>query len=80
MEIKILGTGCAKCKALEKSVRDAVAELNIQARITKIEDIIEIMNHGVIHTPGLVIDDKVVSSGRMLSRGQVKELILKNQP
>ncbi len=79
MEIKVLGTGCPKCRSLEKNVRDAVGELGIKADITKVEDIIEIMNFGIISTPGLVIDNKVVSSGQILSLNQVKEIIRKNQ-
>ena len=77
MQIKVLGTGCPKCKTLERNVREAVSELNIQADITKEEDIVNIMNYGIMRTPGLVIDEKVVSSGHMLSVSQVKELINK---
>ncbi len=80
MEIKVLGTGCPKCKSLDKNVREAVNELGIEAEITKVEDIIEIMNLGIIRTPGLVINNKIVSSGHILSVSQVKELIQKNQP
>jgi small redox-active disulfide protein 2 len=79
MEIKVLGTGCPKCKSLEKSVREAVKELGIEASITKVEDIIEIMNFGIISTPGLVINNKIVSSGHLLSVNQVIEIIRKNQ-
>jgi len=79
MEIKVLGTGCPKCRSLEKNVRDAVGELGIKADITKVEDIIEIMNFGIIRTPGLVINNKVVSSGQILSLNQIKEIIIKNQ-
>ena len=79
MEIKVLGTGCPKCKSLEKSVREAIKELGIEASITKVEDIIEIMNFGIISTPGLVINNKIVSSGHLLSVNQVIEIIRKNQ-
>ena len=79
MKIEVLGTGCPKCKSLEKNVRDAVGELGINADIFKVEDIIEIMNHGILSTPGLVIDNKIVSSGHILSVNQVKEIIRKNQ-
>ena len=79
MEIKILGTGCHKCRTLEKNVREAADELRLKADITKVEDIIEIMNYGIISTPGLIIDNKIVSSGHILSVNQVKEIILKNQ-
>jgi small redox-active disulfide protein 2 len=79
MEIKILGTGCPKCKTLEKVTRDAVKELGIEADISKEEDIINIMNYGIMHTPGLVINGKVVLSGQVPSVNQVKEILIKNQ-
>lgn len=78
MEIKILGTGCPRCKTLEKTTRDAVAELGINADVSKVEDIVKIMSYGILHTPGLVIDGKVVLSGRVPSAAEVKEIILKN--
>ena len=79
MDIKILGTGCPKCKTLEKTTRDAVAELGIDAEISKVEDIMKIMTYGILHTPGLVIDGKVVLSGRLPSLAEVKALLSKNQ-
>ena len=65
MNIKVLGTGCAKCKTLEKITRDAVAETGITAEIEKVEDIVKIMGYGVMNTPALVINQKVVLSGRI---------------
>lgn len=79
MEIKILGTGCPKCKVLEKTTRDAVAELGIDADISKVEDIVKIMTYGILHTPGLVINGKVVMSGRVPSLAETKEIISRNQ-
>jgi len=79
MEIKILGTGCPKCKTLEKVTREAVKELSLDADISKEEDIINIMNYGIMHTPGLVINGKVVLSGQVPSFNQVKEILIKNQ-
>jgi small redox-active disulfide protein 2 len=79
MEIKVLGIGCQRCKALEKSVREAVAEMNIQANITKVQDIVEILDYGILKAPGLVIDEKVVSSGHILSVSQVKAILSKSQ-
>jgi small redox-active disulfide protein 2 len=79
MEIKILGTGCQKCKTLEKVTRDAVSEMGIEADIIKEEDIVKIMGYGIMNTPGLVINGKVVSSGRVLSSKEIKEIISKNQ-
>lgn len=79
MEIKILGTGCEKCKTLEDAVRKTVAEMNIDANITKVEDIMDIMEYGILRTPGLVIDEEVVASGRMLSVNEIKEFINKKR-
>ena len=79
MEIKILGPGCPRCKTLEKTTRDAVAELGITAEITKVEDIMKIMGYGIMHTPGLVVDEMVVLSGRLPSVAEVKEIIVKTQ-
>ena len=78
MEIKVLGTGCPKCKALEKATRDAVAELGINADIGKEEDIMKIMQYGVMHTPALVIDGKVVISGRLPNAKELKNLLTNN--
>lgn len=79
MEIVILGTGCPKCKTLEKITREVVGEMGINAEITKEEDIVKIINYGIMSTPGLVIDGKVVLSGRLPSSREVKELITKNK-
>lgn len=79
MEIKVLGTGCPKCKTLEQATRNAVSELGIDANISKVEDIVEIMNYGVMRTPALVIDEKVILSGRVPSISEIKELIIKTK-
>jgi small redox-active disulfide protein 2 len=75
MEIKILGTGCPKCKTLEKLTRETVEKEGIDANITKEEDIMKIMEYGVMHTPGLVIDGKVVFSGRVPSTKELNDLL-----
>ena len=77
MEIKILGTGCTKCKALEKATINVLAELDIAANVSKVEDIMQIMNYGVISTPALVIDEKVVIKGRLPSEKEIKEILTK---
>jgi small redox-active disulfide protein 2 len=77
MEIKVLGTGCPRCKALENSVMNALAELDIAADVSKVEDIVEIMNYGVMVTPALVVDGKVVMKGRVPSVAEIKSLITK---
>jgi small redox-active disulfide protein 2 len=76
--IKVLGTGCAKCKTLENTVREVVAENNFPVEVVKVDDIMQIMNYGVLSTPGLVIDDKVTISGRTASKDEVKKIIEKH--
>jgi len=78
MEIKILGTGCANCKTLENNTRNALAEMNIAADVEKVEDIQKIMAYGIMRTPGLVIDGKVVLSGRLPNSTELKEIIRKH--
>jgi len=75
MEIKVLGTGCAKCKSLEKITRKAVDELNLDATVSKVEDIQKIMEYSVMRTPALVIDETVVLSGQLPKVAELKELI-----
>jgi small redox-active disulfide protein 2 len=79
MEIKILGPGCVRCKTLEKEVINALAELDIAANVSKVEDIVKIMEYGIMHTPGLVINGKVIVSGRIPSPAEMKEILIKNQ-
>lgn len=75
MEIKILGGGCPNCKVLEKNAIDAVNELKLDAKITKVTDIAKIMEYGVMSTPALVVDEKVVSYGKILSSDEIKGLL-----
>jgi len=77
MKIKVLGTGCAKCKSLEKVTRKAVEELNLDATVEKVEDIQKIMEYAVMRTPALVIDEKVVLSGQLPKVAELKELLIK---
>lgn len=77
MEIKVLGTGCASCRALYAIVENAVAELGLDAKVVKEEDLPEIMKYNVLSMPALVIDGVVVSSGRKLTVGEVKKLLTK---
>lgn len=76
MEIKVLGTGCAKCKTLEKSTIEAVSQSGIDATVTKVEDFIEIMKLGVMTTPALVIDGEVLVKGRVPSVAEISQLII----
>ncbi len=75
MLIKVLGPGCANCKNLERVTREALAELGSEATIEKVEDYALIMGYGVMSTPALVIDEKVVVSGRVPKTSEVRELI-----
>lgn len=75
MEIKILGTGCTNCTNLEKSVREAVAELKLDASVVKEEDIVKIMNYGIMRTPAMVVDEKVIFYGRVPSVNELKEML-----
>jgi small redox-active disulfide protein 2 len=77
MEIKILGTGCARCKTLENLTRDVVSRNGIDATIIKVEDIVEIMKYNIMTTPALVIDGKVVTKGRIPSAEEIKQLLIK---
>lgn len=79
MEIKILGPGCPKCKTLEKLTRDVVEKEGIDARVTKVEDIMAIMNYGVMSTPALVVNDKVEIKGRVPSYDEIKQVLTKYQ-
>ena len=75
MKIEILGTGCSKCKALEEAVKKAVAKVGRFHEVKKVEDIVEIMNYGVMSTPALVIDGVVKSTGKLLSVEDIVEFI-----
>ena len=77
MEIKILGTGCSNCKNLEKATVQAVAEMNLDASVEKVEDIVKIMSYGVMRTPAFVVDEKVIMYGRVPSVSEIKEMLLK---
>nr|MDK2851327.1 hypothetical protein [Candidatus Cloacimonadota bacterium] len=75
MTIKILGTGCPKCKKLEENARKALNKTGIDASIEKITNLDDIMDYGVMLTPALVIDEKVVASGKVLSADEIQTLI-----
>jgi len=73
--IKVLGSGCANCQNLEKATRAALAELGIDAELEHVTDPGEIASYGVMRTPGLVIDDEVVLSGRVPTTSTVRDLL-----
>lgn len=71
LTIKVLGSGCANCKKLEATARQAVSVLGIEAEIIKVTEYPEIMKYNIMSTPGLVIEEKVVSAGRVPSEAEV---------
>jgi small redox-active disulfide protein 2 len=75
MKIKVLGKGCAKCHAMEKTTREVVQDLGIDAEIEHVTDIQKIMEYPILTTPGLVIDEKLVVSGRVPSKAEVTTFI-----
>ena len=77
MEIKVLGTGWASCKALFSTTEQAVKELNLDAQVVKEEDMLKIMEYNVLSLPALVVDGKVVAKGKKLSVDEVKNLLTK---
>ncbi len=75
MEIKILGPGCPKCKTLERITREVVEQNGIDATITKVDDIMEIMKYGVMTTPAMVVNGKVEIKGRVPSSDEIKQVL-----
>jgi small redox-active disulfide protein 2 len=75
MEIKILGSGCAKCHQLEQLVKEAVKDLEIDAQIYYVKNITSIMEYPILTTPGLVINETVVSSGKVPSKAEITGFI-----
>lgn len=75
MKIEILGTGCSKCKTLEEATKQAVTKIGGFHEVKKVEDIVEIMNYGVMSTPALVVDGVVKSSGKVLSVEEIVNLL-----
>jgi small redox-active disulfide protein 2 len=75
MDIKILGPGCANCQRLEERTREAVTALNLEAEVEKVTDVAEIASYGIMRTPGLVVDDRVLVSGRVPTTREIQELL-----
>ncbi|GAB1692801.1 thioredoxin family protein [Krasilnikovia sp. M28-CT-15] len=75
MNIKILGSGCANCHTLEARTREALAELGMSAEVTSVTDYPSIVGYGVLNTPALVVDERVVLSGRVPTTAQVAQLL-----
>jgi len=75
MKIKVLGPGCARCHQLEQTAREVVRELAIDASIEEVKDVRKIMEYPILTTPGLVIDEKLVCSGRVPTKAEVTSFI-----
>ncbi len=80
MNIKILGPGCANCKTLLRRTEEALQELNMSATVEKVEDFQKIAGYGIMRTPGLVIDEKVVMFGHVPKTDDIKAMILDHAP
>ena len=75
MMIKILGPGCTNCQNLERATREALDQLGIDATVEKVEDYAAIAGYGIMSTPGLVVDEKVLVSGRVPRPAEIKQLL-----
>ena len=76
--IKVLGTGCSKCVSTERIVKEVVSENNFNVTVEKVEDIQEIIEYNVLSTPAIVIDEKVVMSGKTPLKEEIKALLVAN--
>lgn len=76
LTIKVLGSGCANCKRVEQIARSVMQEMSIDAEIVKVTDYSDIMDYNILSTPGLVINERVVSSGRIPTRAEVTTWIM----
>ena len=75
MEIKVLGPGCAKCKTTFSVIEKVLKENNIEAKLTKVDDIMEIMKYNIISTPAVAVDDTVMIKGHVPTEAEVKKLL-----
>ncbi|MBN2461507.1 MAG: TM0996/MTH895 family glutaredoxin-like protein [Candidatus Cloacimonetes bacterium] len=75
MKIKILGTGCAKCRRLEENVRSAIQQIPVDVEVEKIEDLDDIINYGIMITPALVVDDEVISVGNVPNVPEIRKIL-----
>lgn len=75
MDIKVLGSGCKNCVTLEANVRAAIDMSGVEASVEKVTDYMEIASYGILSTPGLVVDGKVVSAGKVLRADEIRKLI-----
>ena len=75
MEVKVLGPGCAKCKTTYRVVEKVIKENNLDATLTKVDDIMEMMSYNILSTPAVVVDGVVKIKGRVPSESEIKELL-----
>ena len=75
MKLQVYGTGCGKCNMLEKAAKDAVKELGVDAEVVKVSDINEIVEAGILATPGFAVDGEIKSMGRIPSADEIKKWI-----
>ena len=75
MKIEILGPGCPRCQSLEANAKQAVKELGIDAQVIKVTEMGKIMSYGVMSTPGIVVDGKVMGSGKLFSVEEIKQML-----
>ncbi len=76
MDVKVLGPGCSKCKELEKKVKNVAAENNIKIQLEKVKDLNDIMSYNIMMTPGLVINGKIKSAGKLPSEEEILQWLL----
>ncbi len=75
MEVKVLGPGCAKCKTTYNVVEKVIKENNLDVKLSKVDDIMEMMSYNILSTPAVVVDGEVKVKGRVLSESEIKELL-----
>lgn len=75
MTIKVLGSGCMNCKTLEQRTIEALKNMNLEASIEKVTDFQQIASYGILRTPGLVVENKVIAQGRVPTVSQIQELL-----
>ena len=75
MEIKVLGSGCAKCKTTYEMIEKVVKENNLDATLSKVEDIVELLNYGIMTTPAIVVDGEVKLKGHVPTESEIKKIL-----